>query len=188
MTDAILFPVGRDFRGSSVALGLNERVGRERPERRIGHDWRHRAGHIDPSPDPLEGTVPHLVGRGRHQGRDPRDPGDERRGRGRRELADGGGVRLFDRHAGGVLGRPGRSDRPRPGRPIVRDGRGDRRAGRARGRGADSRSRGPRPPAGTCSATRATSRWPRCWAPRETPCFAGSTRGWRSASIRRSST
>ena len=43
------------------------------------------------------------------------------------ELADGRGLRVFDRHPGGMLGRPGRRDSPEPGRQGGRLSRGHRR-------------------------------------------------------------
>ena len=90
---------------------------------------RHRASHVDPSPDPPQGAVPDLGWRGRDQGCDPGDRRDRRAAIGhRRELADGRRVRLLDRHARGMLGRPRRADRARPARPLVLDARGHRRA------------------------------------------------------------
>ena len=87
-------------------------------------------------PDPVQGAVPDLGGRGGDQGRHPRRGRDRLGRRARRELADGLELRLFARHARGMLGRPGRT-RSRPACSA--------------GRSPPSRTSPRSPPAGTAS-------------------------------------
>ncbi len=149
----------------------------------------HRSGRPDAYPDPVQGAVPDLGGRGGDQGRHPR--------RGRDGLGRSGWARARRWPRASAIRPTRRSsagtdladrDRARPARPLLRRRVEDIARARLRlARRAASPSPAPRRPCGTCWARPATPRSPSCSAPPTCGSTWGSRRAWRSGCIPASS-